>query len=161
MRHFPKQLKFSFIKDHLLAHILHLLSQSRLCMSCLPSRNQVYLSNLIFFEDFEAAIWLHTIANFFPYCTVFLFPECPKQDNVVLPVYGLSTTYQAVLPSCLAEVEAKIGSFLLPPQEFVALPMKLPSRCVIRQISNLYPAKQRFQNVLGINSQPYTCSQYF
>ncbi|KAG8310397.1 hypothetical protein J6590_108847 [Homalodisca vitripennis] len=63
-----------------------------------------------------------------------LYGDCEMYDESVSPVFGLSPLCRPLGLSCLRKVEEIVRDNCLPEQDYYALPMKLPNKCVTSQI---------------------------
>jgi len=79
-----------------------------------------------------------------------LYGECEADDEGATPVLGLSPLCRPMGLSCLRKVEEIVRDNCLEEQDYYALPMKLPNKCVTSQICVNTPPVQEFGRAIGV-----------
>lgn len=121
-------------------------------LSYLP--NDFFLKNSSY--SFSSYIYLLQSNILFVY-----FSECPGLPRAILPVIGVSFRRRRIPRGCWRLINNVILSNGLGNQDFISLPMKLPSRCVYAQTCAVTPVVQLFQDTARFNyNQRPTCPLY-
>lgn len=88
------------------------------------------------------------------YNTHDVITDCEVDDEGVYPVFGISPLCRPIGLSCLRKVEEIVRDNCLPEQDYYALPMKLPNKCVTSQICVNTPPVQEFRAAVGVVEGP-------
>jgi len=80
----------------------------------------------------------------------YLYGDCEQYDEGVANVFGLSPLCRPMGLSCLRKVEEIVRDNCLPEQDYYALPMKLPNKCVTSQICVNTPPAVEFGRAVGV-----------